>query len=202
MRKSLLAVATVAVTLACVTSAYTYYRLAGTGQKMTSAAGALVDSLDEDQRKTMLYPYEAEQRLGWHFIPKSERKGLMMRNMSQEQQKQTHELLQVALSQAGYTKTDQIMENESLLKFVQKSGPIRDSLRYYVTIFGEPKEGQRWGLSFEGHHLSLNFVVEGDEVVSSTPQFFATNPAELKRKLSGRVPQGDGNLESGRRVGL
>ncbi|PQO45347.1 hypothetical protein C5Y93_15060 [Blastopirellula marina] len=169
---------------------------------MTSAAGALVDSLDDEQRQAMLYPYDAEQRLGWHFIPKDQRKGLMMRNMSEAQQKQTRELLQVALSQIGYDKTDKIMENESLLKFVQKSGPIRDPLRYYVTIFGEPKEGQRWGLSFEGHHLSLNFVVDGDEVVSSTPQFFATNPAELKESYKEGFPKGMAILKAEEELGF
>lgn len=180
MRKSLLAAVTLIVALASVTSAYTYYRLAGTGTKMTGAAALFVDSLDEDQRKVVLYPYDSKERLGWHFIPKDQRKGLMMRDMTDEQRAKTHALLQVALSQIGYEKTDKIMENESLLKHVQKSGPIRDPLRYYVSIFGEPKQGERWALSFEGHHLSLNFVVEGDNVISATPQFFATNPAELK----------------------
>ncbi len=36
------------------------------------------------------------------------------------------------------------------------------------------------GLSIEGHHLSLNFVMQGNKILDSTPQFFATNPAELK----------------------
>jgi hypothetical protein len=37
----------------------------------------------------------------------------------------------------------------------------------------------RWGLSVEGHHLSLNFVVESSKVVSSTPTFYGANPAIL-----------------------
>ncbi|RCS44693.1 DUF3500 domain-containing protein [Bremerella cremea] len=203
MRKSLLAAITLVVALVSGTTAYTYYRLAGTGTKMTSAATALVDSLNAEQRQAMLFPYDSDKRVGWHFIPKDERKGLMMRDMTDQQRALTHDLLQVALSQIGYDKTDKIMANEALLKHVQKSGPIRDPLRYYVSIFGEPKEGQRWGLSFEGHHLSLNFVVEGDEVVSSTPQFFATNPAELKEDyhLEG-YPQGMAILKKEEDLGL
>ena len=36
------------------------------------------------------------------------------------------------------------------------------------------------GLSVEGHHLSFNFVVDQGRIVSSTPQFMAANPAEVK----------------------
>ncbi|WDI42282.1 DUF3500 domain-containing protein [Bremerella sp. P1] len=190
MRKSLLAVTSVVLALATVTSAYTFYRLAGTGEKMTSAAGALVDTLDAEQKKVMLYPYDSPQRLGWHFIPKDERKGLQMKHMTEDQRKKTHALLQVALSEVGYDKTTQIISLEALLKHIQTKGPIRDTQRYYVTIFGEPKADSRWGLSFEGHHLSLNFVVEGDKVVSSTPQFFATNPAEVKEQVLAGYPKG------------
>ncbi|MEW4452231.1 DUF3500 domain-containing protein [Bremerella sp. JC817] len=190
MRKSLLAVCSLMLALVTVTSAYTYFRLASSGEKMTASAGALVESLDAEQRKTMLYPYEAEQRLGWHFIPKDERKGLQMKFMTSQQREMTHALLKSALSQVGYDKTTGIISLEALLKHVQKSGPIRDTERYYVTIFGEPKEGSRWGLSFEGHHLSLNFVVEGDQVVSSTPQFFATNPAVVKQSVLDGYPKG------------
>ena len=190
MRKSLLAVTSVVLALATVTSAYTFYRLAGTSEKMTSAAGALVESLDAEQKKAMLYPYDSEQRLGWHFIPKDERKGLQMKHMTEDQRKMTHALLQSALSEVGYDKTTKIISLEALLKHIQTKGPIRDTERYYVTIFGEPKADSRWGLSFEGHHLSLNFVVEGDKVVSSTPQFFATNPAEVKEQVLDGYPKG------------
>ncbi|MEW4566068.1 DUF3500 domain-containing protein [Bremerella sp. JC770] len=190
MRKSLLAVASVAIVLATVTSAYTFYRLAKTGEKMTSAAGALVGTLDAEQKKVMLHPYDSPHRLGWHFIPKDDRKGLQMKEMTEDQRAKTHALLQVALSESGYTKTTQIISLENLLKHIQTKGPIRDTERYYVSIFGEPKDDNRWGLSFEGHHLSLNFVVEGDQVVSSTPQFFATNPAEVKEQVLDGYPKG------------
>ncbi len=41
-------------------------------------------------------------------------------------------------------------------------------------------KSEHWGLSIEGHHCPLNFSLQGDKIVDSTPQFFATNPAELK----------------------
>lgn len=191
MRKSLLLLSVVTLTLVTFTSAaYTFFRLASTGEQMTVAATSFLETLDDDQRKTVLYDYDSEKRLGWHFIPMDERKGLQIKHMNDQQRKATHALLQAALSQIGYDKATGIMELERLLKHVQTSGPLRDHERYYVTLFGEPKPDARWGLSFEGHHLSLNFVVEGDDVVSSTPQFFATNPAEVKKDYLEGFPKG------------
>ena len=74
------------------------------------------------------------------------------------------------------------MHLESLLNELEggRGRNLRDPERYYFTIFGDPASSGRWGLSVEGHHLSLNFVVEGGEVVSSTPQVFCTNPAVVQ----------------------
>ena len=45
-------------------------------------------------------------------------------------------------------------------------------------------------MSFEGHHLSLNFVMKGNAIVDSTPQFFATNPASLQDDYGDNFPKG------------
>ncbi len=56
------------------------------------------------------------------------------------------------------------MALEGLLNELEKSRtdakPIRDTERYYFTVFGKPAADSRWGLSVEGHHMSLNFVVD------------------------------------------
>ena len=62
---------------------------------------------------------------------------------------------------------------------------MRDPERYFFTMFGQPSESGRWGLSVEGHHLSLNFVVEKGHVISSTPTAFASNPATLHDEAAG-----------------
>ena len=66
----------------------------------------------------------------------------------------------------------------------------RDSQKYYFTIFGTPDAKKRWGLSIEGHHLSLNFVVENNEVISSTPAFFAANPGLVMNEMPKQLPKG------------
>jgi len=152
--------------------------------EVTPAAQAFVKTLSAEQKKTALLPYSSALRTDWHFIPKDERKGLQVKHMTKPQRAAALSLLKSSLSAAGYKKTTTIMKMEGLLAELEggKGRNIRDPLRYYFTVFGEPADKGRWGLSIEGHHLSLNFVFEGGEVVSSTPAFFAANPATVQNK--------------------
>jgi hypothetical protein len=159
---------------------------------MTKAAGEFLDSLSAQERATALLPYEDDRRVDWHFIPKPARKGLKVGDMSQAQREAASQLLSTALSQVGYDKAKTIMSLEEILRVLEgaKGQNIRDPLRYYFTIFGEPVEKGRWGLSVEGHHLSLNFVVDSGRVVSHTPAFFGANPAIVKNEVPDSAPIG------------
>ena len=179
--------------LLTATVAWSYYRLVGTAEVMTDSAKKFVATLSAEQKSKALLAYDDSKRTDWHFIPKNDRKGVQVRDMSPEQRKAAHELLKVALSEAGYGKATKIMELESLLAELEKSrkgGPLRDPERYYFTVFGTPSPEDRWGLSVEGHHLSLNFVVEKGKVVSSTPTVFAANPAVVMNDAIASIPKG------------
>ena len=110
----------------------------------------------------------------------------MTNGLNEAQRKAAHRLLQSCLSEVGYKKATKIMQLESLLYALEEKAGSRkwdrDSEKYYVTIFGTPDEKGRWGFSFEGHHLSLNFVVDKNKVISSTPAFFAANRRESSLK--------------------
>ncbi len=125
--------------------------------QITASAKAFVGSLDDEQKKTTLYPIDSPKLVGWHFIPMDERKGLELNHMSNAQRAAADKLLASVLSKLGYTKATKIMALETLLKELQDKrggrGPIRDPLRYYFTVFGEPSMSDRWALSIEGHHL-------------------------------------------------
>lgn len=162
---------------------------------MSGAAEKFLATLDDKQRAQAALEFDTPKRMGWHFIPLAERKGVQVRNMNDEQRAAAHKLLKASLSEIGYGKATKIMELENLLKELEKNKtgtPLRDSVRYYFTVFGKPTPEGKWGLSVEGHHLSLNFVVDKNEVVSSTPAVYCTNPAIVK--------QGAVGIETGTRV--
>lgn len=171
---------------------FTYYKQATTAESMTSAGKAFVETLNSEQKALTVLDYGSPKRFEWHFIPKDERKGFQVKQMSQQQRKAAHNLLRNALSEVGYGKTTKIMELEKLLHELEagKGRNIRDPERYYFTLFGEPGKDDRWGLSVEGHHLSLNFVVDDDRVASTTPQFFGANPAIVKTENSSGIAVG------------
>ena len=154
---------------------------------MTAAANAFLSGLSEEQRAEAALKFDNPARLDWHFIPKDKRKGLQIKQMDAKQRKRAHTLLQSGVSRLGYEKARTIMELESILRELEKErkgSPLRDPERYYFTVFGRPDEPGRWGWSVEGHHLSLNFVLEGDKLVSVTPAFYGANPAEVRTNLS------------------
>ena len=191
--KNRVQVSLIAVLLLTLTAGAAYLRSPETGADMTRTAQAYLATLTDQQRAVSLMAYDTPQRVGWHFIPMDERKGLQVKHMNEAQRQAAFELLEAALSEAGYGKARTIMAMEGILHELQRTrggGPIRDPQRYYYTVFGEPSEAGRWGLSIEGHHLSLNFVVEKNRVIASTPTFFAANPSVVKDEFPGMPGKG------------
>lgn len=159
---------------------------------MSLFANAFIETLESGQKEVAMMPYDSPKRVDWHFIPKKTRKGLVLSDMNEAQRTAALRLVRAALSEAGYDKTSKIMMLEGVLREMEgeKRNWARDPEMYYVTIFGKPNDKDAWGLSFEGHHVSLNFVCRGGKVVDSTPQFFASNPSVVKNEVSGPLGKG------------
>ena len=153
---------------------------AGSGDEMAWTASNFLNALTPEQRAKATFALTDEERFDWHFIPKA-RKGLPFKEMTAAQQKLAHALLSSGLSQRGYAKATTIMSLDQILADIEQGkGPKRDSDLYYFTVFGDPTSSTPWGWRVEGHHLSLNFVVKGGQVLAATPAFFGSNPAEVK----------------------
>ncbi len=195
--KRTLALTIATLTILIGTTAWTHYRAVLLGEAVTASAQEFLETLTPEQRRMALMGYDAPQRVDWHFIPKAERKGVQIRDMNDQQREAAHALLESVLSEVGYEKANDIMELESLLHELEggQGRFARDPIRYYFTLFGNVAEDERWGLSIEGHHLSLNFVLEGGEIVSSTPQVLCANPALVKNENETGIEVGTRVLE-------
>jgi hypothetical protein len=147
---------------------------------------AFLAGLSKSELTRAQLDYEGNERVQWHFIPKQTRKGLPMMDMSDAQMEAASEVLRSLLSRSGEEKARSIMALEAVLLELEGEGSrgTRNPLKYYFTIFGQPAADATWGISIEGHHLSLNFSLEGEQIVDSTPQFFASNPAVLQRDFN------------------
>lgn len=147
----------------------------------SAAAKAFLASLDRDQHRQTVLPFEDDYRTLWRYTPQT-RRGLAWSAMTPEQTQLAHELIRATLSDMGYHRTQAVRTIEQVLSGIENN-PRRDKDNYVFTFFGAPSETAKWGWRYEGHHVSLNFTYEGNKLVSSTPQFFGSNPAE--------VPSGD-----------
>lgn len=169
--------------------AYVAQQVDGSGSGMVSAAQGFLAKLTPDQKKQGVFAFDSEERFNWHFIPlqdketrKYTRKGVPLEEMSAEQKQAALALLKAGLSESGNVAATTIMSLESIL--LQQEGPksamVRNPDWYFFTVFGSPSKTGKWGWRVEGHHLSINFTMEGTQVVSASPTFFGANPAEVK----------------------
>jgi hypothetical protein len=150
---------------------------------MAESARAFLGSLTAEQRARAAFPFDADDRLRFHFIPPEtfERQGLTIKEMSAAQRQRAHALLASGLSARGHMTAMQIMEAEGILATLE--GPdrrfARDGEAYFVSVFGTPSTEGTWAWRWEGHHLSLHFTVVGGDVTVSTPTFLSASPAEV-----------------------
>jgi hypothetical protein len=157
------------------------------GHNMLGAASEFAGSLKDEQKKKAIFDFDSKERTNWNFVPlqdkekNSTRKGLPLEEMTADQKKLALNLARAGTSKMGAEAAAAIMSLEAILKDQEKGGAmVRNPEWYFFTIFGTPSKTGKWGWRVEGHHLSLNFTMEGAEVVASTPTFFGANPAEVK----------------------
>ena len=147
---------------------------------MTECANRFLNALDAHQRGKAIFPFDADERMNWHYIPR-ERKGLPLGEMTPYQKHLASGLLAAGLSQTGYIKAVTIMSLEDVLKIIENdSGERRNPEKYYFSVFGTPSDRGIWGYRIEGHHLSQNYTVVNGSVTDG-PSFFGANPAEVRQ---------------------
>ncbi|WP_324916529.1 DUF3500 domain-containing protein [Actinophytocola sp.] len=153
-------------------------------QRMTDAALAWLDGLDDAQRAVAGLPWASDtERHRWNYTP-VDHGGLPLGDLRPGQQSHAMRLVATGLSHAGYVTVSTIMGLEHVLDKVdgwplERSGRARrrDPQLYWLRVFGEPSTAGPWSWRFGGHHVSLQYLVVGGEVAASTPGFLGADPA-------------------------
>lgn len=105
--------------------------------------------------------------------------GLLLERMTEPQKGAADALLQSVLSVTGYDKMRLVMKTQDVMRELGRPPSSRNSERFSIAVFGEPAEQQLWGLRIEGHHLSLNWTLKGNEIVAITPSSFSVIPQNI-----------------------
>ena len=154
-------------------------------KRMTIAAKAFLDSLDDEQRRTASFEFAGIERYEWAYTP-IDRNGLLVSDMSNEQRDAAFVLMDTGYSQRGSATAHRIIELETILgEWEGISNNIsqweRSPERYWFSVFGVPGSVEEpWGFRVGGHHIALSAnIVNGDQV-SILPLFFGANPAVIQ----------------------
>ena len=125
-------------------------------KRMTIAAKAFLDSLDDEQRRTASFEFAGIERYEWAYTP-IDRNGLLVSDMSNEQRDAAFVLMETGYSQRGSATAHRIIELETILgewEGISKniSQWERSPERYWFSVFGVPGSVEEpWGFRVGGH---------------------------------------------------
>jgi len=141
------------------------------------AASGFLQSLSLEQRALTQFPMDDDEWRKWGNQHIYYRQGLSFEAMEDTQRTAAWALLDAALSAKGLELARDIMRlNETLGELNNNNNVEYGEGKYWLTLMGEPSAEQPWGWQLDGHHLVLNYVVVGDQVVM-TPAFWGSEPA-------------------------
>lgn len=147
---------------------------------MAKAVSAFLKTLNATEKSEVLRMFSDTLRFNWHFVPR-EREGLNLKRMSQTQRAAAMNMVQVVLSDKGYSQIKQIIDLENVLRVLESRPPNdtrRDPENYAFLVYGTPGHKAPWGWRIEGHHISMHYTsVKGH--VSFTPSFQGSNPGHV-----------------------
>ena len=148
------------------------------------AARAALRALPDSTRAGATFSFDSTERSNWFYVP-IDRKGVTLGRMTAEARARVDSLLLSGLSSRGFATAKSIMRHEAILHDIEAAGPpearrfVRDSNKYYLSVFGEPDASTAWGWRVEGHHLSVNYTGIGRDAQVVSPVFFGANPAKV-----------------------
>ena len=157
-----------------------FFMTAIKAQELVATANHFIELLKDEQKAKALFPFDAEERYTFFFVPRNDRKGITFNELNAEQKTAAFSFIQSCLSAQTVKKVQQIMQMETVLKEIEKrkeNDNYRDTGKYYISIFGVPGAKNIWGWRLEGHHTSFHFSAANNKLVSGTPSFLGSNPA-------------------------
>lgn len=141
------------------------------------AAEHFLNSLSPDQRRRAMFPEDDIEWRKWANQHIYFRDGVAFEEMSDAQRQSAFAMLGASLSAKGLELTRDIMRlNETLGELNGDNFVEYGEWKHWISMMGEPSETEPWGWHLDGHHVNLNYVVLGDQVVM-TPAFWGSEPA-------------------------
>ena len=155
------------------------YPLKATGvstEPVRRAAVEFLDALDAAQRQQVRFALDSDAwRRWWNIHPFLMRHGLLLESLEEDKRQAALRLLEQTLSATGFRTARDIMRLNHTIGEITGSWTEYGEWVYFISVFGEPSEHDPWGWQIDGHHLIVNCLVIGDQIVI-TPLFMGSEP--------------------------
>jgi hypothetical protein len=144
---------------------------------LIKAANDFIATMSDAQKADSLYPVDDIEWRRWANMSIYKRHGVGFDDMNAAQKDAAWALLDSALSAKGVKLARDIMHlNETLGELTGNNFVEFGEGKYWFTFMGTPSKTEPWGWQLDGHHLIINFFVQGDQIVM-TPAFWGSEPA-------------------------
>lgn len=167
-----------------------------TTEEIVTASNLFLETLTEQENKEIVQKFDDSLRTNWTNLPSGmvKRPGKKLGDLSNDSKTKLHKLLTTIFSTQGYLKATSIMQLDDILNIGAKAALENDFIdekmylqtktlgwnynNFHISIWNEPSLTKPWGIKFEGHHLSINITVYGENV-SFTPMFLGAGTEVL-----------------------
>lgn len=155
------------------------FALAGTGlalDDVAAAASAFRSSLTTAQRDTSAFPIDAPEWRQWSNVhPFLMRHGVLLETLNDGGRELALDVLRATLSPSGFETARNVMRLNETIGEITGSAAEYGEWLYWLSLFGDPSADAPWGWQIDGHHLIVNAMLIGGQLVA-TPTFMGTEP--------------------------
>lgn len=103
------------------------------------------------------------------------RHGLCLEDLRDHQRALALDVMRASLSEGGYGQLLDMMHLNRTIGEIRGEADMLNEWVYWVSVYGEPEIRQPWGWQLDGHHVNVNCVFVGDQMVL-TPTFLGAEP--------------------------
>ena len=145
-------------------------------QPITDAAAAFLASLGGEQKGRASFALDDDSWRRWSNIhPHLMRHGVPLDQLTPAQRERGLALLSACLSERGFATVRDVMKLNHFIGEVTGRWEEYGEWLYWLSVMGTPSGSDPWGWQIDGHHLIINCLVLGDQLVM-TPMFLGSEP--------------------------
>jgi hypothetical protein len=146
-----------------------------------AAGRALLDGLGDGERSAVEHPLDSDRWREWYnpeWLVNTH--GLRLDRVGPGTQQAAIALVRSCLSAEGFAKFERARSANLYLGEIYDLRHVMSEWSFHLLLFGTPSETEPWGWSFYGHHIAVNCLIVGHQIVLS-PTFLGVEPALIDR---------------------